>query len=142
MSRPPIRLRSACDACSSAKTKCDKKQPVCDRCQASGFICSYRPSRRHGKHPWAEKASTSSPGLTPLSQSIFERQDPIVITATSEQPGEMIGVDSVNASKDGHVVDARATFVAFDTPGNIDGDGSNFNYLSSLWPQWTAGTDL
>ena len=47
-SKAPSRLRSTCDACSTAKVKCDKKQPTCDRCRTNSFRCSYSPSRRHG----------------------------------------------------------------------------------------------
>ncbi|KAF2237157.1 hypothetical protein EV356DRAFT_27274 [Viridothelium virens] len=70
----PVKLRSTCDACSIAKVKCDKKQPVCDRCQTNGFRCSYSPSRRHGKQSWAKMIakqqylnSTLSP--TPLTET-------------------------------------------------------------------------
>ena len=42
-------LRASCDSCSSSKIKCDKEQPSCRRCVASGAVCVYGISRKHGK---------------------------------------------------------------------------------------------
>jgi hypothetical protein len=52
------RLRLACDNCSAAKVKCDKKQPVCDRCANNDLAqCTYSISRRYGKLSCAKKAA-------------------------------------------------------------------------------------
>ncbi|KAF2686070.1 hypothetical protein K458DRAFT_402605 [Lentithecium fluviatile CBS 122367] len=45
------RLRSSCDACGIAKTKCDRGQPQCTRCVALNLPCVYGPSRQFGKRP-------------------------------------------------------------------------------------------
>ncbi|KAF7560405.1 hypothetical protein G7046_g3740 [Stylonectria norvegica] len=43
------KLRSSCDACGTAKVKCDRGQPVCNRCEDLGLSCVYGPSRKIGK---------------------------------------------------------------------------------------------
>ncbi|KAH8756022.1 hypothetical protein F5883DRAFT_430162, partial [Diaporthe sp. PMI_573] len=43
--RSPM-LRSACDACGSAKVRCDKSKPECVRCTNRGLPCNYSVSRR------------------------------------------------------------------------------------------------
>ena len=56
--RQNSRLRLACDNCSAAKVKCDKKQPVCDRCANNDLAqCTYSISRRYGKLSYAKKAA-------------------------------------------------------------------------------------
>lgn len=52
-----MKLRSACDSCAVAKVKCDKKQPICDRCRQNSFSCVYSPSRRAGKHSWLSRVA-------------------------------------------------------------------------------------
>lgn len=44
----PLRLRLACDACTTAKVKCSKTHP-CERCLDNDEECRYSASRRHGK---------------------------------------------------------------------------------------------
>jgi hypothetical protein len=56
--RQNSRFRLACDNCSAAKVKCDKKQPVCDRCTNNGLSqCTYSISRRYGKLSYAKRAA-------------------------------------------------------------------------------------
>lgn len=52
-SRPPrpLKLRSSCDACGTAKLKCDKGKPECERCISLGLQCVYGISRKMGKPP-------------------------------------------------------------------------------------------
>ncbi|CEI41486.1 hypothetical protein FVEN_g3642 [Fusarium venenatum] len=49
-SAKPVRLRLACDACTTAKVRCSRTHP-CERCEDNGQAreCSYSASRRHGK---------------------------------------------------------------------------------------------
>lgn len=47
----PRRLRSSCNACGAAKTKCDRIQPHCGRCRSSNLTCVYGPSKQLGKRP-------------------------------------------------------------------------------------------
>ncbi|KAK6709418.1 hypothetical protein SNK04_010360 [Fusarium graminearum] len=49
-SAKPVRLRLACDACTTAKVRCSRTHP-CERCEDIGQErnCSYSASRRHGK---------------------------------------------------------------------------------------------
>ncbi|KAI0405959.1 hypothetical protein F4802DRAFT_596629 [Xylaria palmicola] len=46
-----LRLRSSCDACGQAKTKCDRSRPACSRCLSQGVKCVYGVSRKTGKPP-------------------------------------------------------------------------------------------
>ncbi|KAI8631120.1 hypothetical protein F5Y19DRAFT_22438 [Xylariaceae sp. FL1651] len=45
------KLRSSCDACGQAKTKCDRSRPTCSRCLSQGIKCVYGVSRKTGKPP-------------------------------------------------------------------------------------------
>ncbi|KAH7260930.1 uncharacterized protein BKA55DRAFT_591172 [Fusarium redolens] len=49
-SAKPVRLRLACDACTTAKVRCSRTHP-CERCEDNGQEkeCCYSASRRHGK---------------------------------------------------------------------------------------------
>lgn len=49
-SAKPVRLRLACDACTTAKVRCSRTHP-CERCEDNGQEkeCYYSASRRHGK---------------------------------------------------------------------------------------------
>ena len=49
------KLRMSCDACSSSKTKCDQRRPICVRCQKTGQKCNYSISQRKGKPPAASR---------------------------------------------------------------------------------------
>lgn len=44
------RVKDTCDMCSAAKVKCDKKKPMCSRCQRLAYPCFYSPARRVRKH--------------------------------------------------------------------------------------------
>ncbi|KAL9044525.1 MAG: hypothetical protein Q9214_002343 [Letrouitia sp. 1 TL-2023] len=120
--RAPFRLRSTCDACSAAKVKCDKKQPVCDRCRTNGFKCSYSPSRRHGKHSWKKfsEFGLTPPGIAPAPEPVMDVDSGD--GQASSGTGDGSGGDD-------------ATFVDF----NALGDGFEVN------PNWTGlnlGIDL
>ena len=53
-----LKLRSSCDACGTAKVKCDRAHPVCSRCIALGLSCVYGPSRKFGKPPRKRPGAT------------------------------------------------------------------------------------
>lgn len=44
-----IKLRESCDSCLTAKVKCNKGRPVCQRCLTNGHDCQYSPSARAGR---------------------------------------------------------------------------------------------
>ncbi|KAI1172259.1 hypothetical protein F4777DRAFT_520880 [Nemania sp. FL0916] len=52
-----VHFRTACDPCSVAKVRCDKKHPACDRCLQIKLPCSYSESRKHGKQLWRKRLS-------------------------------------------------------------------------------------
>ncbi|KAI1142788.1 hypothetical protein F5Y05DRAFT_366179 [Hypoxylon sp. FL0543] len=59
---PPshFKLRSSCDACGQAKTKCDRGRPACSRCVSQGSRCVYGVSRKAGKPARRRPTTTSS----------------------------------------------------------------------------------
>lgn len=93
-SAKPVRLRLACDACTTAKVRCSRTHP-CERCEDNGMEkeCCYSASRRHGKRARhrktvsadTQRASSSSdtaaastlttPGFTNVSVSDLTWED-------------------------------------------------------------------
>ncbi|KAF5021124.1 hypothetical protein F66182_6824 [Fusarium sp. NRRL 66182] len=74
-STKPVRLRLACDACTTAKVRCSKTHP-CERCEDMGLEkeCYYSASRRHGKRARhrktaseTQRSSSSSDTATPAT---------------------------------------------------------------------------
>lgn len=45
----PQKLKDTCDMCSASKVRCDKKKPICSRCERLGYPCFFSPARRIGK---------------------------------------------------------------------------------------------
>jgi hypothetical protein len=85
----PIKLRSSCDSCAIAKVRCDKQQPICERCQKSRFTCSYGLSRRHGKQSWLKRLA---------EQRVHQaRVTPVMSTVSN---GPAIAVDLMPGAKD------------------------------------------
>ncbi|KAI9874635.1 MAG: hypothetical protein M1830_009534 [Pleopsidium flavum] len=86
------RLRNACDACHSAKTKCSGTKPLCKRCAQQTLDCVYSECARMGKPPRSSHTQTTpkpsalsqylttpSPSLLPLTPSSTDNLDiPIV----------------------------------------------------------------
>ena len=123
VSRAPFRLRSTCDACSSAKIKCDKKQPVCDRCRINAFTCSYSPSRRHGKYSWKKFSEHS---MTPPS-TVLAPEPVMDVDSGDGQAGSGSG-NGCGGGED-------ATFLDFNALGHeID--------INSHWTGLDLGVDL
>ncbi|KAJ4282636.1 fusarubin cluster-transcription factor [Fusarium oxysporum] len=60
-SAKPVRLRLACDACTTAKVRCSRTHP-CERCEDNGQAkeCCYSASRRHGKRARHRKNAQDS----------------------------------------------------------------------------------
>ncbi|KAI1109056.1 hypothetical protein F5Y14DRAFT_433819 [Nemania sp. NC0429] len=67
----PVKLRTACDACSESKVRCSQAKPTCGRCEKNGITCVYGLSRR--SHKLAARVGTSISSLshrtTPQSSS-------------------------------------------------------------------------
>lgn len=45
----PEKLRSTCNQCALSKVRCNKRKPICQRCETHDFECVYDRSRRRGK---------------------------------------------------------------------------------------------
>lgn len=74
--RRPPKLRSSCDACGSAKVRCDKTQPRCGRCAAGGITCVYGLSRKFGKAPRKKAPSETSVPGDASSKSLAQNSHP------------------------------------------------------------------
>lgn len=70
----PVRLRLACDACTTAKVRCSRTHP-CERCEDNGQEkeCYYSISRRHGKR--ARHRKTGSEMLRSSNTPSFSTSD-------------------------------------------------------------------
>ena len=66
----PVRVRLACDSCSAAKVKCDKRRPACERCSSNQLHCTYSVSRRHG----CKRRVASEPALTANGAATIPQQ--------------------------------------------------------------------
>lgn len=67
------KIRMSCDACSSAKTKCDSTRPICVRCQKHQLECNYSVSQRKGKPPASSRDLSSAIPNRRLSNPAEER---------------------------------------------------------------------
>ncbi|KAF1952497.1 hypothetical protein CC80DRAFT_538183 [Byssothecium circinans] len=76
------KLRSSCDACGEAKTKCDRGQPHCTRCISLNVTCVYGPSRQSGKRPRRRLDA----GRNPLTSGRATSIGPSNGTSTSNLP--------------------------------------------------------
>lgn len=71
---PTERLRSSCNACGTAKVKCDRGRPQCHRCAAMELDCVYGVTRKSGKPPrkrlaYAKRIMTPTPMPTPTAMT-------------------------------------------------------------------------
>ncbi|KAH6843315.1 hypothetical protein B0I37DRAFT_384169 [Chaetomium sp. MPI-CAGE-AT-0009] len=71
---PTERLRSSCNACGTAKVKCDRGQPQCHRCAGMGLNCVYGVTRKSGKPPrkrlaYAKRTVTPTAMPTPTNDA-------------------------------------------------------------------------
>ncbi|KAI3335279.1 hypothetical protein F4824DRAFT_511214 [Ustulina deusta] len=109
-----VHLRTACDPCSTAKVRCDKKHPVCDRCLQIKLPCSYSQSRKHGKQSWRRKLAYNrfeSPAIdayrttTPATPPIISQMDEPVLDNLLQSPvGPLLDVQDLflDYSQRGH----------------------------------------
>ena len=67
------KLRMSCDECASAKVRCSKDHPKCERCSESNISCVYGPSMKHGKGSQKRRKTESQPAIenfqSPLGSS-------------------------------------------------------------------------
>ena len=69
-----IKLRESCDACLTAKVKCGKGRPMCQRCLTNGSDCSYSPSARAGR-----KNRNSTGGIKKSGSNTASHKRPVSI---------------------------------------------------------------
>lgn len=95
---PPAPRQKACNACASAKVRCDKKQE-CSRCHARGIQCQYPPNKSQARnlpsfssHPTPARGSGQTEAIptghgdyrktlqpiSPISNTGFRLQQPAV----------------------------------------------------------------
>ncbi|KAL4781313.1 hypothetical protein BJX76DRAFT_19160 [Aspergillus varians] len=125
----PVKLRSTCDRCAALKVRCDKGKPRCERCQASGSECKYRPYR------WKTKVSSN-----PLSQGHLCRP------AVRTPPGHMLGIpdpqqsairaSGVNITSDDHTT-AFLGLSSACAPTSTSSDFGHNSYKPSSLPDFS-----
>ena len=69
-----IKLRESCDACLTAKVKCSKGRPMCQRCLTNGSDCAYSPSARAGR-----KNRNSTGGIKKSGSTTTSHKRPVSI---------------------------------------------------------------
>ncbi|CAF9907652.1 MAG: hypothetical protein HETSPECPRED_007203 [Heterodermia speciosa] len=69
-----IKLRESCDACLTAKVKCGKGRPMCQRCLTNGSDCAYSPSARAGR-----KNRNSTGGIKKSGSNTTSHKRPVSI---------------------------------------------------------------
>lgn len=84
------RLRSSCDACGAAKTKCDRRQPRCGRCVSMNLTCVHGPSKQLGKRP--RRRLDLGPGP-------FERSEP---SANAHSANRSPAIEDLAATEEEH----------------------------------------
>ncbi|MCJ1268838.1 hypothetical protein MMC22_008726 [Lobaria immixta] len=69
------KLKDACDVCSTSKVKCDKRRPICSRCDKLAYSCFYSAARRKGRpHPPKNQGSQRNP-VEPEERPSEEQRD-------------------------------------------------------------------
>lgn len=93
----PRQLKDTCDMCSASKVKCDKRKPLCTRCERLGYPCFYSPARRLPKRRSSQQAPSGGQGepagLTVLNESSHKR-------TASRSSKETSGSNSVSLHMD------------------------------------------
>lgn len=131
-----VRLRQACDNCSSAKVRCDKKRPSCDRCAAMQLTCTFSPSRRHGKQSWqkrteCERAKAAAAAAAAAATQTQAQAHAHVQLATL--PGLQT---TASPSQGGESIASTLSSTSIRTPSNLLLDEQSWN--SSLGYDFTA----
>lgn len=65
-----VKLRESCDSCLTAKVKCGKGRPVCQRCLTNGNECQYSPSARAGRKHRSNGVNKPAPHKRPAAIEI------------------------------------------------------------------------
>lgn len=91
------RVTRACDRCRTLKTKCDGVQPVCSRCNAYGYHCSWEKGGRRGfthGDPAASPPGTSSlSDITTLRQAIKAYDELLLDIRSKASEGDRTRLD-------------------------------------------------
>ncbi|GFF40510.1 aflatoxin biosynthesis regulatory protein [Aspergillus udagawae] len=94
--QPQVKLRSACDRCSSNKVKCSQERPECQRCRSLNLPCHYSRSLRMGKPPRSRQRSSRAcchhdHGENSPSLEHFKPAAAAATTDTAAIPKSMLG---------------------------------------------------
>ncbi|KXT06835.1 hypothetical protein AC578_7295 [Pseudocercospora eumusae] len=83
------RVTQACDRCRALKSKCDGLQPVCGRCKAYGYHCTWQTGRRrgfpNGDVSPSQTDSVSNPDIEALRQGI-RAYDELLVNMRAKMP--------------------------------------------------------
>ncbi|KAI0378561.1 hypothetical protein F5Y04DRAFT_147212 [Hypomontagnella monticulosa] len=91
-----IRLRTACDPCSEAKVRCDKKHPICDRCLLIKRPCSYSESRKHGKQSWRRRLAREQTKMATGVEAGVQSLTPLIASPSVPVAGSQASESLLN----------------------------------------------
>ncbi|KAG9201707.1 hypothetical protein G6514_005516 [Epicoccum nigrum] len=125
------KLRSTCNQCALSKVRCNKRKPVCQRCETHDFECVYDRSRRRGKprssqqqrqlDGWSTAHSAQSGGPGPYNWPYTNGGGGGGIDAFSKLSSLLPGDDTFDCSL---WADPNGMFYG-DTSDSTRGDGSS-----------------
>jgi hypothetical protein len=125
------KLRSTCNQCALSKVRCNKRKPVCQRCETHDFECVYDRSRRRGKprssqqqrqlDGWSTAHSAQSGGPGPYNWPYTNGGEGGGIDAFSKLSSLLPGDDTFDCSL---WADPNGMFYG-DTSDSTRGDGSS-----------------
>ncbi|KAL8797869.1 MAG: hypothetical protein Q9195_000221 [Heterodermia aff. obscurata] len=132
-----IKLRESCDACLTAKVKCGKGRPMCQRCLTNGSDCAYSPSARAGR-----KNRNSTGGIKKSGSNTTSHKRPVSIDIppknSTPSPTSTQWTSQVPAYDAGHRVHDKSNCnnVSSSVAPNIT--TSNTQFYSTTTPPLTS----
>lgn len=130
----PPRVRGSCDSCATAKVRCSKDRPSCERCIECNLSCVYGLSMKHGKgaqkrrQPEAQ-TGTSIFGFTPISsEQKYESDLRRSFSELLENVGSSVNVSSPHLWPSGNDVIVPQK-IPFSTPSG----SATSAYDNPLW---------
>lgn len=74
------KMRLSCDECAVAKVRCNKTQPICERCISNGLKCVYGVSMKHGRGAGKRRKAAAAHAAQSQSGSSHDAQKASAVT--------------------------------------------------------------
>ena len=111
----PQKVRTSCDSCASAKVRCSKERPRCDRCIECDFSCVYGLSMKHGKgqqkrrHQGPQPATNGNQPIAASAEQKYEDDLQQSFTNLLESIGSTANVPTNRSWPGGNNITAAST---------------------------------